>query len=151
MISGFFEYTGKIKAKERPRFSRGRVFTPSATHKSEESIAWSFRAANKHVQPTAYPVKLTIDIFLPIPASWSLKKRSMALSGLILPIGKPDLDNTLKTIKDSLNGLLYADDSQVISVVIRKNYSHYDKESALIAWEILTSCEPRKIANKKLR
>lgn len=153
MITGFFEYKGKIKAKQRPRFSRGRVFTPSATHKSEESLGWSFKAKNPHIQPTNYPINLMIDIYLPIPRSWSNVKRSMAMTGEIRPIGKPDLDNTLKTIKDALNGLLYTDDSQVVSVRIHKRYSAggFDYDYALIAWEILTNCEARKISNKQLR
>jgi Holliday junction resolvase RusA-like endonuclease len=35
---------------------------------------------------------------------------------------KPDLDNLLKSIKDSLNKIIYKDDSQIIRLNASKNY-----------------------------
>ena len=43
--------------------------------------------------------------------------------GLINPTKKPDLDNIAKAILDSLNGIAYKDDSQIVSLLISKKYS----------------------------
>ena len=36
------------------------------------------------------------------------------------PIGRPDLDNFVKTFLDSMNGILWHDDSQVVEIVASK-------------------------------
>lgn len=152
MIQGFVEIKGKIKPKQRPKMGRHGVYTPAATHKSEESIALQLKTANRNLQPTAFPVKIRIDLWLPIPKSWSKKKKERALLGYIRPTGKPDIDNTVKTILDAFNGLLYHDDSQVVSCHVEKKYNALgEDDKAHIAWEIMTDCEPRQVRNKKLR
>jgi len=44
-------------------------------------------------------------------------------NGAIRPTNKPDLDNIAKIILDSLNGIAYKDDSQVVSLTVIKHYS----------------------------
>jgi Holliday junction resolvase RusA-like endonuclease len=50
-----------------------------------------------------------------------LTKRG-ALSSTALPRPKGDLDNYAKGIGDALNGVAYADDSQVVGLNVRKRY-----------------------------
>ncbi|MFL8231041.1 RusA family crossover junction endodeoxyribonuclease, partial [Clostridioides difficile] len=45
------------------------------------------------------------------------------VEGLIRPNKKPDLDNIIKSVADSLNGIAYKDDSQIVEVVSKKYYS----------------------------
>jgi Holliday junction resolvase RusA-like endonuclease len=69
------------------------------------------------------PVRLAIDAFLPRPKRlW----RKLDPSGAIPAESKPDFDNILKIVADSLNGLAYADDSQVWHGTIRKWYHAKD-------------------------
>ena len=44
--------------------------------------------------------------------------------GIIRPTKKPDLDNIAKAVLDSLNGIAYKDDSQIVSMVVSKKYSN---------------------------
>lgn len=44
-------------------------------------------------------------------------------SGEEYPCKKPDLDNIAKIILDSLNGIAYKDDSQVVELNISKKYT----------------------------
>jgi Holliday junction resolvase RusA-like endonuclease len=69
------------------------------------------------------PMQLKLSAYYPIPKSWSKKKRQLAVDGEIYPQVKPDLDNVMKAILDALNGVVYADDSQVINLVATKRYS----------------------------
>jgi Holliday junction resolvase RusA-like endonuclease len=45
----------------------------------------------------------------------------------MLPTRKPDIDNVLKVILDSLNGVAYIDDSKVVEVIGRKRYATVPK------------------------
>ena len=56
------------------------------------------------------------------PRSWSQKKQRMAIAGLVRPIGRPDLDNIIKS-PDALNAITWCDDTQVVDVRASKRYS----------------------------
>ena len=45
------------------------------------------------------------------------------INNIITNTHKPDIDNIEKSILDSLNGLAYEDDSQIISLYGEKRYS----------------------------
>ena len=45
------------------------------------------------------------------------------LNNEIYPTIKPDTDNIAKSILDSLNGIAYLDDKQVVDLRVRKQYS----------------------------
>lgn len=59
------------------------------------------------------PIGLTVDFYFLRPAS--AKKRKY-------PSVKPDLDKLVRATLDSLTGILYDDDSQVIEINARKHY-----------------------------
>ena len=63
-----------------------------------------------------------ISAYYKIPDRTSKKKLEQMVSGQIRPIKKPDTDNIIKIIADSLNGLAYKDDSRIVSVVCTKYY-----------------------------
>ena len=68
------------------------------------------------------PVELRVMAYMPIPASWSMKKQRAAALGEILPISRPDLDNCIKSIKDGCNKVIWKDDSQVVDIIAKKRY-----------------------------
>ena len=45
------------------------------------------------------------------------------LNGELLPAKKPDIDNIAKTVLDALNSVAYRDDTQVVELQLRKQYS----------------------------
>jgi Holliday junction resolvase RusA-like endonuclease len=113
-------------AKGRPRIStRGgfaRAYTPAKTRTFEAMIAERARAAVGPLDPYKGAVELEAHFALPVPKSWSKRDRTDALAGVIQPQGKPDLDNFTKALSDALNGIVYADDSQIVSARITKRY-----------------------------
>nr|WP_175805063.1 RusA family crossover junction endodeoxyribonuclease [Burkholderia ambifaria] len=121
-----FVIDGVPVAKGRPRASstpRGiRMHTPKATKRYEATVQVAARAAMLGEPPFARPVAMTVSIILPVPASWSNCRKRLACMGEIAATKKPDADNVLKAIKDGANGIVYRDDSQVVSVVVTKAY-----------------------------
>jgi Holliday junction resolvase RusA-like endonuclease len=114
---------GEIRGKGRPRFSRksGRAYTPERTATAE---AWvRSRAADAHTgAPLDGPVSIRLEVGVAVPASWSKRKRADALAGAAWPTGKPDLDNVLKLVGDACNGILWADDKQIVRAEVSRRY-----------------------------
>lgn len=66
---------------------------------------------------------LRVVAYYPIPSSKSKKQQRLMEDGVIRPTTKPDSDNILKIVADSLNQIAYKDDAQVVDAQIRKFYS----------------------------
>lgn len=80
--------------------------------------------ARKHFKvPMSGPVHAIIRFYYEIPASWSKTQKDQARNGHKSPVVKPDLDNCVKGIYDSLNKVAWNDDNQVVSTVATKCYS----------------------------
>ena len=121
-----FTFYGEPTAKGRPRFTtRGRfpmAYTPAKTVAAENLFKLqSLRF--KPQTPFTGPVILTARIYRSIPKSFSVAKREQALAGVLFPICRPDTDNFLKLILDSMNGIFFKDDSQVYQISAIKLYS----------------------------
>ena len=115
MIS--FTIAGKPFAKQRARATRqGRMFTPAATVSFERAVGQI--AAQHFPAPLEGPIRLTVYATFEPAQSWSAKKRAAHLHRHHTQ--KPDLDNCIKALKDGMNRIAWADDSQVAEVVARK-------------------------------
>jgi Holliday junction resolvase RusA-like endonuclease len=68
------------------------------------------------------PVSVELLAELPIPASWSKKRRNLAVLGYIRPATRPDIDNIFKLMADAFNGVIWRDDVLVVDVRMRKIY-----------------------------
>jgi Holliday junction resolvase RusA-like endonuclease len=83
--------------------------------------------------PIAVPVRAEIAIDLPVPASWSCKRRDAALRGDIRPTTRPDADNYIKAALDAVNAIVVADDSLVVDLVAIKRYASVPQLTIMIA------------------
>ena len=115
-----FTIPGEPVGKGRPRVDRGRAHTPENTKAYEEKVKWLYRAA--HGRLLEGPIRMTVIALYYIPKSASKKTRRLMLDGALLPTKKPDLDNVVKCIMDSLNKLAYKDDAQIVTLVAEKCY-----------------------------
>jgi len=73
--------------------------------------------------PVAVPVRAEISVDLPVPISWSGKRRDAALRGEIRPTSRPDTDNYVKAALDAINAIAVADDSLVVELAAEKRYA----------------------------
>ena len=58
---------------------------------------------------------LSVKAYKSIPKSFSKVKHNLAVIGELRPLSKPDLKNIIAGIEDALTGLIWRDDSQVVS------------------------------------
>lgn len=123
-----FTVPGEPQGKGRPRFSsrNGRTFThtPEKTVLYENLVATEYdMQADGYRFPDGAMIGMQICAYYSIPKSASKRKQSAMYAGDIKPTKKPDADNVLKCVADSLNGIAYRDDAQIVTATIEKLYS----------------------------
>ena len=142
---------GDPRGKGRPRFSSHggfvKVYTDAETAAYEELIQIevlrligqqalidrtrqikraSFIQAYKDFggQPIfTGPVRVEMEIYHPIRASWTKAKKAAALAGHIAPTLKPDPDNVAKIWFDAFNDCMWKDDTQVINLSVERSFA----------------------------
>ena len=124
-----FEVPGEPSGKGRPRFTKdGHAYTDSETRAYEQKITAYYRQQLRDFRwPDSAYISVEITAVYPIPKSATKASLAAIQAGRILPKRKPDIDNVIKAVLDSLNGYAYKDDSQVVMVTGRKIYGHEPK------------------------
>ena len=120
-----FEVLGNPVGKGRPKFARRGNFVTTYTPEKTRLAEQSFLAQSlpyRPEKPLAEPLTVELAFWLPIPASWSKKKRAAALAGAIMPAKKPDIDNLCKII-DCLSGVFWVDDCLIVHICAAKRYA----------------------------
>ena len=124
----------KPKVKKRPRTSFSyRMYNPSSG--DEKLLRQTIqRVLDSDFTVIETPVELEVTFFLKTPESFSASKKVLAEMGVLLPQGRPDVDNLLKLTQDALNGLVYKDDSLVVKVSSAKFYSSQPRTEIFISY-----------------
>lgn len=121
-----FIVPGDAVGKGRPRACRIgkgiRMYTPAKTA-SYEQLVQHYAISCNGSKPLEGPLSIDLSIGVSVPASWSKRRKADALAGRERPAKKPDVDNIIKAICDSLNGITYHDDAQIVEVSARKFYA----------------------------
>ena len=134
-----FTIPGEVIPQGRPRFARTRTgvrtYDPARSREYKSFVQWSTFQLWP-AEPLDGPLSVRIVEYRAIPASWSKKRRAEALAGVIRPTGRPDMDNVIKAILDSLNGRMWRDDSQVVSLHAEKRYAETPRAEVEIDWRL---------------
>lgn len=100
--------------KGRPRLSRfGTTYTPSGTRQFENAIKMEARHKYRD-QPLAGPLVVEVNLKMKSP-----KKPSKAYP-------RADVDNYAKGVLDACNGVIWIDDSQIVALIVTKEYALMD-------------------------
>lgn len=111
---------GQPVSKGRPRLGRGGTYTPERTRQAERE--WRFQVlAEKGVYG------------LPIPAAGPV---SVSLWFYCATRRRRDLDNMVKLVLDSLNGVVWLDDSQVVQLDARMELGAAEPRTVLRVWAL---------------
>ena len=124
-----FTIPGEPKGKGRPRVERHGGFvhtrTPDDTIVYENLVkAIYYQQCQRTKFEKDVPLDVRITAYYSIPESASKKKKALMESHILRPMKKPDVDNVVKVILDSLNKIAYHDDAQVVDCMFRKFYSY---------------------------
>lgn len=122
-----FSIPGPPQGKARPKFGKGRAYTPNGTVIYEKIVRCRYLAEAQEEPIMTGPVTVDIWAFYPIPKSAGKSTREKMCHMELRPTKKPDLDNVAKIICDALNGLAYKDDAQVVELRVHKDFSESPK------------------------
>ena len=124
-----FEVPGKITGKGRPRVNSytGIVYTPTKTKDYETLVEQYFLLKYPRFKEIVGRAKVTITAYFEIPKSTKKSDKENMLNNTISPTKKPDIDNIVKSILDSMNKFAFKDDNQITKLEVEKKYSLEDK------------------------
>jgi Holliday junction resolvase RusA-like endonuclease len=109
-------------AKKRPKFARrGNFVTVYDAQKKETDDIKIQLLAQWPYKPIETGLEIEILFYMPIPASWSKKRKEEALKSETHK-SKPDLDNLVKLFFDAMNNVIYSDDRLIYKLTAGKCY-----------------------------
>lgn len=124
-----FTVDGEPVSKQRPRFAKGRnghVYTPGGTTAAEKVVGWNFKKVCKRVPSNTQGFGLYVGFFC-----GSGQRR--------------DVDNMLKLVLDGLNGVAFADDSQVVEVSAKLTRWDPDPRTEVVVYLVPQAEHPSRI------
>jgi Holliday junction resolvase RusA-like endonuclease len=96
--------------------------------KQHERTIYQVHIRNQYqLEPISLPVSMQLQFFLPIPSQTSKAKRKQMLDGKIHHIKHRDTTNFIKFCEDTLKGIVFYDDCQVVEIHARKLYGETPK------------------------
>ena len=99
-----FNVNGIPIPKQSFRINKNGVhFQTARVHNWQDTVAGEARIAMQGRDPIAAPVSMEIDFYLPNHS-------------------RKDIDNLSKAILDSLNGIVFVDDCQVVDLELHKRF-----------------------------
>jgi len=117
-----FIIAGEPKAKQRPRIGKWGAYTPEMTVQYENWVKECYLSQLKN-KSLEGEIRANITAYFGISKSISKTKRVDMAAGRIRCTKRPDADNIAKIVLDSLNGIAYDDDSQIVELNVKKYYS----------------------------
>jgi Holliday junction resolvase RusA-like endonuclease len=116
---------GTPTGKGRPRFNTrtGHAHTPAQTRVAEARVIAAWHQAGSPRLPEGAAV-LTVEMALARPGGHWKVDGTLSAAGQRSqwPTKKPDADNVLKLVMDSLNGAAYRDDAQIVHAWVVKRW-----------------------------
>ena len=124
-----FEVPGKIIGKGRPRLNSytGVVYTPTKTKDYESLVEQYFLLKYPRFKTLEGRIKVSIIAYFSIPKATKKSDINEMLENNISPTKKPDIDNIVKAVLDSMNKFAFKDDNQITKLEVEKKYALEDK------------------------
>ena len=107
-------------AASRPRVTRNATFY-SKRYTDFKAACNDYLSLTHKMPILDGAVRLRVVFDMPIPKSWSKKRKNEAEG--CYHTSKPDSDNLQKALLDAMNGIVFEDDSQVADIRAVKRYA----------------------------
>ena len=124
-----FEVPGKVIGKGRPRINTntGIVYTPTKTKEYETLVEQYFLLKYPKFKMLENRVQVKIIAYFGISKTTKKSEINEMLENNISPTKKPDIDNIVKVVLDSMNKFAFKDDNQITKIEVEKKYALEEK------------------------
>lgn len=132
----------RVKAFVRGKTGRAGVFTPGKADEWKYQIQQAFMGQG--LPKLKGPLVAVVSFVLHRPKN---QYRTGRFSHLLkdgapeAPVAKPDLDNLIKAVWDSLNGIAFDDDSAIVGTIAEKRYSDHRQDECPVEHQDFTSSD----------
>lgn len=114
----------KSKGSKQAFVVSGRAIVTEGKSSKAWEAAVRARVASMDVQRMTGPVVVTLEFFLPMPASRVPKPKSKDYwKRSPVPDTKPDIDKLARAVLDALSKVVYEDDARIVNLQVMKRYS----------------------------
>lgn len=124
---------GKQRPKLTTRCGFARAYTPKATREFEtiiqDAIKRIMKERNYELIDKEIPLDVEINFNFKLPNVSNKKKKMLEYTPVMK---RPDIDNLVKSVLDSMNGVVFQDDCQVITLTAGKLYAGFEKTTNTI-------------------
>lgn len=124
------------KPQSRPRFGKGRAYDlkEMKDYRNEVTRQCKLQLQDCFDVLSDMPIKAVVTFYITPPKYISkVIKNDQALEEEVLRVyRKPDIDNYVKAIFDSMSGVVFKDDGMIASMVVEKFYSNNPRTEILI-------------------
>lgn len=127
------ELNKEIMKYHRTRTTRfsSRVYDPAGSYKNHlrKMIVTSMENNGILIDDEMKKLPIKVELVVgtkPVKSGNSIVKIALMLAGKVFKTKTPDVDNYQKTCFDTLNGVLFEDDRQIVEANVKKVYSKED-------------------------
>lgn len=122
--------TPKGRARSRVVGKHVMTYTPSKTRKAEDMIAAMIRS---QIMQSG---RFEAGVALRLSATFYIDKPKSTSKKVLMPVKRPDLDNYGKLLSDALNKFVWPDDSQIVTLNLRKRFGSPPRIDIRISEEV---------------
>lgn len=115
-VYGFPVAQGRPRAFKIPATGQIRVYDPA------KSRSWKQDVKTQVLEKLAFTSDGLAEGPLEVYLGFKLQRPKSAPKRRLYPDRKPDLSNMARAVEDALKGVVYRDDSQIVRLVLEKDY-----------------------------
>lgn len=132
MLTARFELTipGRPVADQRARVTRRGTYKPDKCRHYKDRVFACWHKAGRPRVDCSNGLAVSGRFFVARPKSHYTSKGKLRTGAPVNLMVRPDLDNYVKLLLDSLNGLAWRDDSRIVSMTVSKGYVDSGDERA---------------------
>lgn len=107
------------------RGKHARLYDPPKGKSFKAQLQYLAKA--KRIKRFDESIEVSIQFYRKVQGSVSLVEHNRRVSGAHRPVVKPDVDNYIKATLDALNGIIWKDDAQIVTLHAAKYYSDHPR------------------------
>ena len=120
--------SGHPEGKGRPKFGKGRAWTPKKTVLAEGEVTRKWEEIGSPRMPDDAPLRIDLTLYVVRPDGHYKKGGELSAEGQRNPRPlkvKPDIDNAIKLVFDALNTKAFRDDVRFVEAHIERHWADW--------------------------